>query len=118
MATVEARNPADALRDAVAAERARLGSVKAAVAAVARQVGLTPRRVAAAWWGQAIALTWDEGERVLAAQERRAAQEIAELEARLAALRARMGVGADGSLAVVAGGLARGAGARPARPGD
>ena len=76
------------LRGAVEAERARSGSLKASIGAVARAMGLTPRRVQSVWWGQPVRIDWQEAERIFAALEKMRHQEIAHIEARLAALHA------------------------------
>ncbi len=76
--------------EAVAAQRARTGSVKAAVAAVARLMGMTPRRIEAVWWGEPVRLDWQEAERIRAAAARQWQRDIAEAEARAALLRARL----------------------------
>jgi hypothetical protein len=83
-------DPRDLLREAVAAQRARTGSVKAAVAAVARLVGMKPRRIEAVWWGEPTRLDWEEAERIRAAAARQWQRDIAEAEARAALLRARL----------------------------
>jgi hypothetical protein len=99
-------DPCDLLREAVAAERARCGSVKAAVAAVARAFGLKPRRVEAVWWGESTRFDWREAEQVRAAAAAQFQKEIADAEARAALLRARidaLGARLDAQTADVAG---------------
>jgi hypothetical protein len=83
-------DPAELLREAVAAERARKGSVKAAIAAVARACGLQPRRVESAWWRQPARYDWQEAEQIRAALAKQWAAEAADFEARAAQLRARL----------------------------
>ncbi len=85
-----AADPRLLLREAVAAQRARTGSVKAAIAAVARAMGLTPRRVAAAWWQENPCFDWVEAERIREAAAAQMQRDIAEAEARAALLRARL----------------------------
>ena len=85
-----ASDPRELLREAVMAARARTGSVKAAVAAVARLVGMKPRRVEAVWWQEPVRLDWQEAERVRAAMAAQWAKEVADFEARAALLRARL----------------------------
>ena len=85
-----ASDPRELLREAVASHRAKTGSVKAAVAAVARLCGMRPRRVEAVWWQEPVRLDWQEAERVRAAMAAQWAREVAEFEARAADLRARL----------------------------
>jgi len=96
MSQAEAAHPLDVLRKTVEAERARTGSVKAAIAAVARAVGMTPRRVEAVWWREAVRLDWDEAERIRAMATRNWEREMAEAETRAALLRARLAALRDG----------------------
>lgn len=79
-------DPFDLLRDAIEAERARTGSIKAAIGHVSVAFGLSPRRVRGVWHGEPIRLDWQEAQRIRAAAKRRYDQEIAQLEARQAAL--------------------------------
>jgi len=83
-------DPAEMLREAVSAARARHGSVKAAIGAVARLVGMPPRRVESAWWRQPARYDWREAEKIRAALAEQWARDAREFEARAALLRARI----------------------------
>lgn len=89
MTAIEA-DPLDLLRGAIEAERARAGSIKAAIGHVSVAFGLKPRRVQGVWWGEPIRLDWQEAERIRAVAAQRLAAELAETEARQAAILARM----------------------------
>lgn len=102
MTQADVANPLDVLRDAVRAERLRTGSVKSAIAAIARLMAMTPRRVEAIWWGEPVRLDWEEATRIRAVAAQQWRREVAEAEARAALLKARLAAlregGADGLL--------------------
>lgn len=79
-------DPLDLLRLAVESERRATGSLKAAIGHVSVAFGLTPRRVRGVWHGEPIRLDWQEAQRVQAVAQRRLSVELAEIEARHAAL--------------------------------
>ena len=79
-------DPFDLLRDAIEAERARTGSIKAAIGHVSVAFGLSPRRVRGVWHGEPIRLDWQEAQRIRAVAARRLSMELAEIETRQAAL--------------------------------
>lgn len=79
-------DPIDLLRGAIESERARVGSLKVAIGHVSVAFGLKPRRVQGVWWGEPIRLDWQEAARIRAVAARRLARELAEIEARQAAI--------------------------------
>lgn len=81
-------DPIDLLRGAIEGERARTGSIKAAIGHVSVAFGLSPRRVRGVWHGEPIRLDWQEAERIRAVAVQRIARERAEWEARDAKLTA------------------------------
>ncbi|MBX9594076.1 MAG: hypothetical protein K2X46_06915 [Roseomonas sp.] len=83
-------DPLDLLRDAIEAERARSGSIKAAIGHVSVAFGLKPRRVEGVWWNEPIRLDWQEADRIRAVSVQRIARERAEWAARDAKLTATL----------------------------
>lgn len=87
-------DPRETLRQAVIAERASTGSLKAAIGHVSVAFGMTPRRVRGVWHGEPICLDWQEAERIRAVAKMRFEAELRAIEARQAWIRLQLQVGA------------------------
>jgi hypothetical protein len=96
MSGADALSPYDALRHGVQRARARHGSVKAAVAEVARRFAISVRKVESVWWGERLTIEWEEGERIrrialaMRQAQEQADREYAATRANIEAVRARM----------------------------